>query len=335
MAKKPEVNIEPITDGSFGDVVDAMVVGKGPINPKHRKAIAGSPDNPLVIGNAEIDCYVLEDETRVLSQRGMFKGLGFARGGPRNEKEASEAGAEVPRFATQKWIEPFISSDLDAALKSPIIFTPPAGNVAYGYPAEFLVDFCDAIIEADQQGATTPRQAKIVQNALLLVRSFAKVGINALVDEATGFQRDRKNDALRLLLVKYIAEGLQTWLHTFPNTFFAELDRLYGNDKTTPRSRPQYYGRFINKYVYDPIEHGYVKSELNKLNITGDGKRKARFHQWLTEDGRNMLIHQIGRVQGLMEMCDGIEQFKGTVTRQKNISIAPYLFEDMNKIIED
>lgn len=53
-----------------------------------------------------------------------------ARGGPRNEKEASEAGAEVPRFATQKWIEPFISSDLDAALKSPIIFTPPAGNIA-------------------------------------------------------------------------------------------------------------------------------------------------------------------------------------------------------------
>jgi len=87
-----------------------------------------------------------------------------------------------------------------------------------------------------------------------------------------------------------------------------------------------------NSTDYDPIEHGSIKSELN---IKGDGKRKARFHQWLTEDGRNLPVHQIGRVQVLMEMCDGIEQFKSTSQRQKDISIAPYLFEDMNKIIED
>lgn len=46
-----------------------------------------------------------------------------------------------------------------------------------------------------------------------------------------------------------------------------------------PRPRPRYYGRFINRYVYDLIEHGYVKAELNKLNITDEGKRRARFYQ--------------------------------------------------------
>ena len=40
------------------------------------KVIAGAPDKPLVIGGTEIPCYVLEDETRVLSQRGIFLGLG-------------------------------------------------------------------------------------------------------------------------------------------------------------------------------------------------------------------------------------------------------------------
>jgi len=70
------------------------------------------------------------------------------------------------------------------------------------------------------------------------MEAFAKIGIVALVDEEIGYQLDRKHDALRLLLNKYIAEGLQKWLHTFPDTFFAELDRLYGNSKTGPRSRP-------------------------------------------------------------------------------------------------
>ncbi len=47
-----------------------------------------------------------------------------------------------------------------------------------------------------------------------------------------------------------------------------------------------------------------------------------------------MLIYQIGRVQGLMEMCPDIEQFKNVAQKQRNVSIAPYLFDEMNKIIE-
>jgi len=85
--------------------------------------------------------------------------------------------------------------------------------------------------------------------------------------------------------------------------------------------------------VYEPIEHGFVKNKLDKLNITEDGKRKARFHQWLTDEGRTILVHQIGRVQGLMEMCTNIEKFKTAAEKQKKVSIAPYLFGDMNDII--
>ena len=34
---------------------------------KPLKVIAGAPDRPLMIGNIEMPCYVLEDEMRVLS----------------------------------------------------------------------------------------------------------------------------------------------------------------------------------------------------------------------------------------------------------------------------
>ena len=104
--------------------------------------------------------------------------------------------------------------------------------------------------------------------------AFAQVRITALIDEATGCQYDRKHDALRLLLQQYIVEGMRKWLHTFPDAFFVELDRLYDNESTTSQKRPQYYGHFINRYIYNLIENGYVKSKLNELNIADDGKRK-------------------------------------------------------------
>src|SRR5471032_3477159 len=44
------------------------------------KATHGSVDRPLKIGDVEIPCYVLEDGTRVLSQRGLIAGIGMSTG---------------------------------------------------------------------------------------------------------------------------------------------------------------------------------------------------------------------------------------------------------------
>ena len=324
MAKKPETNIEPI-NATFDAVANAMV--------KRTESETQVPTarygGILAIGELQIPCYVLEDGTRVIHQRGMVSSLGMSRGG-----SSRGGGDRLAYFVGQKTLSPFVSKELEAVTKEPLIFRTDKGATAYGYDATVLADICEAILEARKQGALSKQQKHIADKAEILIRAFARVGIVALVDEATGFQRDRGHDALRLLLERYIAEGLQKWIHTFPDSFFAELDRLYDNAPTTSRSRPQYYGRFINKSVYDPIEHGYVKSELNKMNIKDDGKRRARFHQWLTDEGRTILTRQIGKVEGMMEMCGDIEQFKDVVKRRKAVTVAPYLFDDMNKIIE-
>ncbi len=128
------------------------------------KVIAGAPDRPLIIGNIKIPCYVLDDETRVLSQRGVYMGINRPRGGQKS------IGDEMPPFVSQNWIKPFISKQLALAMKSPILFSIPNGPKAYGYPATCLVDICNAIIEADKNGATTPRQTSLVQRALSLMR---------------------------------------------------------------------------------------------------------------------------------------------------------------------
>jgi len=97
---------------------------------------------------------------------------------------------------------PFINNNLMLALNSPIHFrNPHGGGTAYGYPATMLADICDAILAARKEGALRKQQERIGHQAEILVRGFARVGIIALVDEATGYQRERAKDALATILI--------------------------------------------------------------------------------------------------------------------------------------
>src|SRR4051812_2163448 len=51
------------------------------------KATHGSAEHPLRIGDIEIPAYVLEDGTRVLSQRGLQSGVGMSTGGTKTVGE--------------------------------------------------------------------------------------------------------------------------------------------------------------------------------------------------------------------------------------------------------
>lgn len=282
----------------------------------------------LPIGNISLDCAVLENGDRILTATSIFDAFGRSRKGMNDRLEID--GTKLPPFLASKNIEPYINQNIINGTK--LIKYRDGKATKTGYDASLLPDMCNIYLQARRDGVLKESQEKLAIQSEILLTAFAKVGISALIDEATGFQIDRKHDALRLLLSKYIAEGLQKWMLTFPDTFFAELDRLYKNEPTQSRTRPQYYGKFINKYIYDPIEHGYLKKELDALNIDDEGRRRARFHQWLSEKGRTILIHQIGRVQGLMEACKDIDSFKKKNEHQKQISIAPYLFDEMNSL---
>jgi hypothetical protein len=281
----------------------------------------------LPIGDLLIDCAVLSDGTRVLTATSIFNAFDRARKGV-NDRAILDDGTKLPPFIAAKSLLPYVTDNIKK-WSAGIVYLD--GEKTFeGYPAEMLPEICGMYLKARRDNSLHETQIKSAIQAEIILEAFAKVGIIALIDEATGFQVDRKKDALRFLLQQYVEDGMRAWLKTFPDSFFDQLDKLYGNPRTTSRSRPQYYGKFINKHIYNPIEFGYVKQELDKLNITDNGTRKARFHQWLTNHGRTTLIHQIGRVQALMEINSDIETFESMISRQKSLSIAPELFENLN-----
>lgn len=249
-------------------------------------ATHGSPDQPLTIGDAELECYVLENGARVISQRGMYRGMGFSRGGARRDEEAQIVGAELPRFAAQNWIKPFVDSKLSLALSEPIHFRLPGGGRGYGYPATVIADFCDAVLEARLSGATGPRQAGIVQRCEMLVRGFARVGIIALVDEATGYQQERDRAELHRILAAYLSEERLAWAKRFPDEFYKQIYRLKGwKWPATGRAKPPVLGHITNDIVYDRLPTGVLAALRDRNPVDEETKRrKWRNHQFLSQD---------------------------------------------------
>lgn len=278
------------------------------------KATHGSTDHPLRIGEIELPCYVLEGDIRVLSQRGLQTGIGMSSGG------ASRAGEQRLALFIDALAEKGVDvKDLPVRIRNPMRFRPAGGGgVAFGYEATILADICDVVLAARKvPGALQPQQMRIADTCEILVRGFARVGIIALIDEATGFQRDRTKDALAKILEAFIAKELQPWVQTFPADYYQELFRLRGLDYPTDSvRRPQYFGVLTNDIVYKRLAPG-VLEELQRVTPKSEaGNRKHRFFQRLTQNiGYPKLREHLGAVVAVMKLSENYADFIGKLER--------------------
>lgn len=263
------------------------------------RATHGSTDHPLRIGDIEIPCFVLEDGTRVLTQAGFTSALGMARGG------SMVAGMNrLELFVSRDRVNEFISNDLAERFANPIPFATPDGGRAIGFEATLLADLCEAVLRARAANRLQKQQLGIAAQCELLVRGFARVGIVALVDEATGYQKDRAKDALAEILEAFIAKELQMWVRTFPDDYYEQIFRLRGLDYPTDTvHRPQYFGMLTNDVIYRRLAPG-VLEELQRITPKYEsGRRKHKYFQRLTSNpGYPKLREHLGGVVAVMKL---------------------------------
>lgn len=277
----------------------------------------GSSDHPLKIGAMEIPCYVLEDGRRVLVQAGMMTALNMKQG-----TAGRGQGDRLAKFTATKSISPYVSKELRDVIIKPISFRT-GRSLAYGYEATVLADLCDAVLDARELGKINYQQKHIAKQCEILVRGFARVGIVALVDEATGYQEVRDRKALQTILDKYITNEWAKWTKTFPDEFYKELFRLKGLKYPVPGGKkPQYVGHWTNNIIYSRLAPG-VKDALKKKNPREPktGNRKAKDHQFLTRDyGHPELRELLSNVIFMMRACSNFEEFEVMLnkTRQKH-----------------
>lgn len=263
---------------------------------------------PVPIYDIKLDCYILEDGTAVLNKGKMMKALG-------RPWKGNIRSSGLPAFIGAVNLQPFIKPELREKLKGIEFYD--GNKLKSGYHADILPLVCNVYLEAREAGVLLPSQRPTAQKSEILMRSFARVGIVALIYEQLHYEKYKNPNALKLLVESYLAEEVRAWAKEFPDELFIQMDRIYGNIRTTSRNRPKYYANFIRKYIYKPIESGYVLNKLDELNpINEKGTRKHRFHSFLnTEKGVQILKALIWQVVALLRISPAKAQFERAFAR--------------------
>lgn len=298
-----------------------------------QKILKATHEGKLNIGGVTLDVAVLEDGTRIITQSAVFKALDRPSRG-----NARVIG--IPVFMDAKNLQPFISDELRAVINR-IEYKNLNGKIQQGYNANILPLVSDLYLIAREKGVITlPSQLATAQKAEILVRALSKVGMTALVDEATGYQYDREQDELQKILKKYISEELLPWQKKFPDIFYQELFRLNGWDFTVNgiKKRPSCIGKWTNTIIYEQLPQDVLKTLKEKTPKSQKGNRLHRFHQLLTEDiGDPHLTAQINQVLALFRVSDNMQDFwrlfeKMEMRKSGQLQI-PFIFDEKGHTI--
>jgi hypothetical protein len=263
----------------------------------------------LQIGDASIPCYVLDTGERVFSLKGAVVGLIDTEGG------------QLAEYIKVRSLRPFLPPELvptdDPEQKDriPALIRFDAGGdnpmsafrFPWGLPVEKFMDLCDAYSRAAEEGQLTERQQQIAKTANRFLRACRNIGIIALVDEATGYQKVRPLDELQFKLKLYLEEKMREWEPTFPDELWQQFARLTNWTKPT-HVRPKYWGKLVMELIY-----GYLDADVAQWlrDNAPEPMHGQNYHQWLSKQyGLKKLIEHIWKVVGIASTCQTMDELR-------------------------
>lgn len=252
----------------------------------------------LHIGELDLDVAVLDNGQRIIRQADVFRA--FDRPARGNTRVTG-----IPTFMDAKNLQNFVDEEVMRVTKR-VRFLSQKGQNLSGYDCKILPAVCELYLQAREAGLLTPNQAQTAQKAESLMRSFAKVGIIALVDEATGYDKEkgRAKDELQRFLSMFLQEEAAQWVKTFPDQFFEDIYKMHGWTWNYTSKRPGVVGKYISDIVYERL--GPIAPMLEELNPKDDnGNRKKRHHQYLSrESGLPKLKEHLASLHTIAIMSD-------------------------------
>jgi len=303
------------------------------------------------LGGKDMSVAVLDDGTRILTQTGLFQAFNRSRTGL---KVPGNNESNLPYFMLADNLKPHVSAVIDPGKEFAISYVGKGKDERelIGYNAEIIPHICDAFLKARDAGELTTRQASLAIISDAIVRSLAKVGIIALIDEATGYQEEREKDALNTMYKMFFAEDILPWQQRFPHLFYKELFRLNGWAWTEEnmKKKPGIVGTWTNRLIYDQMPEG-VREELRRRNPKSkSGAKEHRDHQLLSEDiGDPTLAKLISQALTIFGLSENMKQMWGQFERlmarrrgQESSEVdiidvepveAPYQFDDKGHTI--
>ncbi len=263
----------------------------------------------LNIVGLEVPCYVLDNGTKIIGRTSATEVLTGIKGGGALEK-----------YIGVKALEPFINKErvLEKLVPFRLLEVEGLEKAVKGLPADLMIELCQGFVAALQASLDpastyprlTDRQVQMALKASMFLSACAKVGLEALIDEATGYQYERPEDALQVKLRAFIAEELRAWEKTFPDELWLEFGRLTGWHGTL-HSRPKWWGKLVIEMIYDTLDPDvaeYLKTHKPPPGI--------KWFQQLTDNyGARQLVSRCYEVIGMAKPCSNMRELRDRVAQ--------------------
>jgi len=254
----------------------------------------------------DAECYVLDDseKTAVMTQRGIAAALGLSKPG----------GKDFERLVDGKAISKHLGAEALEKVRQPIEFKwvyPGAKQnalVIKGYPADLLIDVCNAILAAGTAGDLRRHQENLAKQAAIVIGASAKAGIQDLVYALAGY--DRTKEEVIAAYKMYVMEEAREYEKEFSPELYEQWYRLYGLVKPV-RGRPWEFKYLTIDHIYQPLakSNGKVFS-LAKSSKQANGESGDKIHQFLSEIGVKALRTQVGKIIGIASVSDSREEYE-------------------------
>lgn len=250
----------------------------------------------IELGGDPVDCYVLDNGDRVISLRSTIKAM------------ADVDSGSLGDYIGVKSLNAYINKELVLAeLRE---FNIPGTQLkGKGMTSDQFEIICRAYVQALYEKAPlTDRQREIAVKCAIIAAGLTRTGLDALIDEATGYQYVREEDALQVKLRAFIAEELRAWEKTFPDELWEEFGRMT-HWQGSLHSRPKYWGKLVIELIYDTLDPDVAKYLRENRPPAG-----IRWHQNLTENyGIRQLVSRCYEIVGLSKSCQTIGELRKKV----------------------
>lgn len=248
----------------------------------------------------DVDCYVLNDErhTAVISKRGMARSLGM-----------SDRGNSITNLVQSKSLSEIITSadGLREKLSNPLIFKDSLSAdgklnpIVHGYDVTILIDLCQAIKKANEEGKLAPNQKHIARQAGIIVAASAKAGIKVLVYALSGY--DVTREEIISSFKRFVAQEARGYEKEFPDELYKEWYRLY-QEKRPKKNKPWRFMHLTNSQVYKPLARSNGRLlKLLKVHKREYGNKNNRLHQFLAEIGVKALRQHLGQLLAIAKLA--------------------------------
>jgi hypothetical protein len=248
------------------------------------------------LGGDQLECYVLGDGRRVISLRATVKAIANADSG------------DLAKFIGVSSLNSFINKDL--ILSELIEFSIPGTQLkGLGMTTEHFELICRGYVQALYQNAPlTQRQREIAIKCAVITSGLTRIGLDALIDEATGYQYERDEDALQVKLRAFIADELRAWEKTFPDGLWEEFGRLT-NWGGSLHSRPKYWGKLVIELIYDTLDPDVAQYLRENRPPPG-----IHWHRNLSSNyGVQQLVSRCYEIIGLAKSCQTMQELRKKV----------------------